>query len=343
MKRTFNKKGYLIIGLLLLSCLIALKWYLASEEQLQKDLLKQYPQESNIPKSINLYNIPSSFVVRKIFHKNQEVAQVVFIKKRKKIAQQIYYKNRLIKQQGNIPNGIVREYDTKGILKAQYLYRNGKREGKAIRFDAQSYSVAYYHQDQLNGSFRIFNGNGVLLVEKKYEKNIQKGPIKLYDPQNKSWSEIAYENGQLGSWIQYYSKNKNLLQITNLKDTKLEGLVLNYDEIGILKTLLTFKSDQMEGLIKEFASDQSLLAQYFCRNNQLNGPATRYDKGDLIAEEFFEEGVLDGLCKYYRKDGTLKEEVGFMKGLRHGINKIYDEKGNKIAEYTFTEGVLNEK
>jgi len=343
MKRVLNKKGYFIAGLLLLSCLIALKWYLVSEEQIQNDVLKLYPQESNIPKAINLYNIPANFVVRKVFYKNQDIYQIIFIKKRKKIAQQIYLRNKLMKQQGNIPNGLVREYDAKGILKAQFHYKSGKKEGKAIQFEDQTYSVAFYHQDKLNGSFKVYNGRGFLLVEKEYKDGVLQNPIKFYDTKNKYFSEISYDKGEINSKIRYYSDRKNLIQETNLKNTKLDGSVIMYDTSGVLRRYITYKADQLQGLMKEFAPDQSLLSQDFCQNNQLNGLATRYDKGDLIAEEYYKNGVLDGVCKYYRNDRTLKEEVAFVNGIRHGITKIYDEHGNIAKEYTFTEGVLNEK
>lgn len=107
------------------------------------------------------------------------------------------------------------------------------------------------------------------------------------------------------------------------------------------------------------------------KNNRKEGVWKKYNvNGDVIAEETFKNGALDGLCKYYYPDGrlaatgvmlavdlegqkdtvtvvdpvsgeeTLTEVTRKGHSVRHGEWRVYDEDGSMIRE-TYERGELS--
>lgn len=107
------------------------------------------------------------------------------------------------------------------------------------------------------------------------------------------------------------------------------------------------------------------------KNDRKEGIWKKYNaNGDVIAEETFKNGVLDGLCKYYYPDGkpsatgnmlavelegqvdtvavvdpvsgeeTLTEVVRKGNSVKHGEWRVYDEDGSMVRE-TYERGELS--
>ncbi|GAA0558860.1 toxin-antitoxin system YwqK family antitoxin [Chitinophaga japonensis] len=106
------------------------------------------------------------------------------------------------------------------------------------------------------------------------------------------------------------------------------------------------------------------------KNDRKEGVWKKYNvSGDLVAEETFQQGVLDGPCKYYYRNGRLSaagnmlameiegeidtvlvidpvtqdesrvEVVRKGNSVRHGEWRLYDEEGHMIRE-TYSRGEL---
>ena len=55
----------------------------------------------------------------------------------------------------------------------------------------------------------------------------------------------------------------------------------------------------------------------------------------LMKEEFYKNGKLEGIQKIYFPNGAIAEETTYKKGLREGIYKVYAPNGNVVEESTF--------
>ena len=72
--------------------------------------------------------------------------------------------------------------------------------------------------------------------------------------------------------------------------------------------------------------------------NRLNeGQWNYYHKGStqLMKEEFYKKGKLEGIQKIYFQNGALAEETTYKNGVREGIYKMYVQNGNVVEESTF--------
>ncbi len=72
--------------------------------------------------------------------------------------------------------------------------------------------------------------------------------------------------------------------------------------------------------------------------NKLNeGVWHYYHKGSkqLMKEENYKNGKLEGMQKIYFSTGEIAEETTYKNGLREGIYKIYAQNGNVLEESTF--------
>ena len=61
----------------------------------------------------------------------------------------------------------------------------------------------------------------------------------------------------------------------------------------------------------------------------------------LMSQEFYKNGKLEGLKKVWYKDGTIAEETIFKNGTKEGISKTYSEKGQLLDSHIYTNGQYN--
>ena len=68
-----------------------------------------------------------------------------------------------------------------------------------------------------------------------------------------------------------------------------------------------------------------------------------YPGGEIKTKRTIVNGKNDGPYSTYYPSGKIQEEGSFKENLQNGIRKIYDEKGNVVAEETFFYGQLKPK
>lgn len=65
------------------------------------------------------------------------------------------------------------------------------------------------------------------------------------------------------------------------------------------------------------------------------------DGNEIIQSEinYINDTVMDGVAKYYYKNGIIKEEINFSKGLKEGTNTSYYQDGSIESKTQFKKGV----
>ena len=66
-----------------------------------------------------------------------------------------------------------------------------------------------------------------------------------------------------------------------------------------------------------------------------------YDESQLLFEEYFKNGKLDGVFKEYHENGELATEGAYKDGKEDGIFKQYWENGQLSSEKVYKEGILD--
>ena len=138
-------------------------------------------------------------------------------------------------------------------------------------------------------------------MKKKSKKNNSDFIKKFYnfDDIYYDYPELYYENGKLISH-EHFKHPKN-------------GIVKIFTSKGNLFLEISYKNNKKQGKCVHYHFDKDkvkLIAFY--RNNKLHGKTTSYDTmGNLILEEYFYDGVKEGIERRYSKKGLYLEETRF--------------------------------
>lgn len=63
-----------------------------------------------------------------------------------------------------------------------------------------------------------------------------------------------------------------------------------------------------------------------------------FESKQLMSQEFYKIGKLEGVRKVFYKDGTIAEETNYINGIKEGISKTYSEKGQLLESHIYKKG-----
>ena len=203
------------------------------------------------------------------------------------------------------PEGIWREYNEEGEIEKSYIYKNGVVIGEGIVTE----------KGEKNGFWKEFYENGELRAEGEYNSDVKTGEWKYYH-QNGKLEQIGSftEDGALeGQWKWYYDSGITWRE-ENYYEGKLDGMYVEYDDLGNIIT----KGEFIEGREEGF---------WF------------YELGDHREEGNYTEGLRSGEWKYYYNDGSIQFEGRFIEGNPHGRHVYYWANGKKKDEGNYIMGI----
>ncbi len=117
----------------------------------------------------------------------------------------------------NKENGKLIAYFQNGSKAADISFNNGERNGKMILYFANGNKrqEKNYKDDQIEGVFREWNQQGVLISEIEYSKGDNSGYRKVFYANGKLEVEEHYVNDELHGQSVYYDKNGKKFKIMN--------------------------------------------------------------------------------------------------------------------------------
>ncbi len=63
-----------------------------------------------------------------------------------------------------------------------------------------------------------------------------------------------------------------------------------------------------------------------------------FESKQLMSQEFYKKGKLEGVRKVFYKDGTVAEETNYKNGIKEGNSKTYSEKGQLLEAHVYKNG-----
>lgn len=153
------------------------------------------------------------------------------------------------------------------------------------------------------------------------------------------------QNGERhGVWKKYFPNSKQLRYTGTFEHGKEVGTFNFYCE----------DCKEQPAIVKEFSStDNTALVTYYDKKGRVISKGTMegkvrigkwvyFHKGSdqLMLEEHYTQGQLNGLKTTYYENGNKTEELMYQDGLRHGINKYYSPSGVLIKDLNYTEDKL---
>jgi antitoxin component YwqK of YwqJK toxin-antitoxin module len=126
------------------------------------------------------------------------------------------------------------------------------------------------------------------------------------------------------------------------KNDEKEGTWMAYDKAGNLRSEMNFAAGEAHGNYKLYYATGQLEELGQWANHKNKGEFFRYFENGNVHQHFFfnAEGKRDGLQQTYFDNGRLAIEVQIENGLENGVCERYDRDGNLVATTTFDHGVV---
>lgn len=208
-----------------------------------------------------------------------------FILKNKVVATEtLNEKGEIVSVEGEIPNGLIKEYNVEGKLVSEKNYNAGKLEGVNKTFYSDGTTVA---------------------TVKNYKNGVLEGKVFEYYENGNKKLEANYKNGLLNGTLKKYSTAETLLSSANYIDGKLDGLYKEFFVTGKPKKEIEYYNGLKEGYSKEYFSNGTLKYQYNYSQDKLEGDSQiYYEDGSINEIQKYQNNKLNGDTKIYSNNNS---------------------------------------
>jgi uncharacterized protein len=124
-----------------------------------------------------------------------------------------------------------------------------------------------------------------------------------------------------------------------MKNGKPDGYWKSYFENGKLKSEGNRKNFEIDSTWKFYNEEGKLILEVNYKYGKKNGLKISYLDKETIKENFIND-VKEGYTRNYYKNGVLKMEIPFVKGLEQGLGKEYSADGNIITIIEYKKGFI---
>ena len=197
-----------------------------------------------------------------------------------------------------------------GKVSSEGMMRNGKPDGywKTYYPDGGMKSEGNRLNLKLDSTWNFYREDSTLERSINYREDMRNGPEKLYSVKGILQEEFINENSIKNGEARYY-----------------------YDS-GELKKIVSFINNKEEGKATEFDRDGRTITQLNYRNGFIYSEEriNRYDSGNKRT----------GIWRDLYPDGLIKEDGNWANGLRNGVFKFFNKKGELEKLEKYEDGVL---
>ncbi|HMM12285.1 MAG TPA: toxin-antitoxin system YwqK family antitoxin [Bacteroidales bacterium] len=182
------------------------------------------------------------------------------------------------------------------------------------------------------GYWKNYHENGNIKSEGNRKNFLLDGIWKFYDEEGTLTLEISYEQGKRQGDRVVWLPEEIIRE--NFENDIRQGLTRHYDRSGRLLKTIPFVNGLEDGMSFTYDTTGTIIELVQYRRGFVTG-RERINRRDS-------EGRPNGLWKWFFEDGSLKSEGVFKNGLRNGIFKTYDRKGNLLTIEKYIDDILQE-
>ena len=254
-------------------------------------------------------------------------------------------------------DGIVKTYYADGSESCKVGYSEGKLNGiyTCNYENGQTKFKANYKDDKLDGEKLEYEADGTLTAKEYFKDNFYDGTCIYYNPNTgEELSTIIYKEGNpeksytrknnAGNLTFEYIKNGDKEQIKYYDEGELD--YIRYLENDVKEKYEYYDNGKMF-LENKYKNDKlSYITQYTAKDPKgkkldlSNAIVSTYD-GNKMSNLKYENGKLNGLCKYYYPNGKSRSEITYVNGDEHGVATNYNTSGTVKRKYNVKSDTLN--
>jgi len=226
---------------------------------------------------------------------------------------------------GNVPEGVRREYSEDGKIIAGYIFTKGALTGEGIVDE----------EGNREGDWREYYTDGTLRSVGTYSKAKPVGNWKYYFENGKVESEGKYTKSGLldGTW-RWYFDDGSIRRIQSYIAGMEDGEYEEHDETGRLIVKGQFTEGVEEGeWIYDFGNYRELGT--YKGGARFGEWKSYYADGTLKFEGEYIDDNLNGKVNWYWPSGKLKDQGNFVNGSREGDWITFNEDGTPFLIITY--------
>ncbi|MCP4221309.1 MAG: hypothetical protein GY765_42175, partial [bacterium] len=205
-----------------------------------------------------------------------------------------------------------------GPFRCEAEYSLGRLHGKYVEkflADGRLWVEANYQNDKLNGSYKIYHGNGEINQIGSYTDNIR-----------------------TGDWA-WYNENGVITEDGKFDDTGMKSGLWRTFRNTILHHETTWSQGEMHGKSRRYyQSGDGVMEEVTYMYGVLHGPVERFCPNGNTSEEYrYENGMLQGSYTGYYCDGALQVTGQYNRNMKTGEWKQRHASGRtfSISKYSY--------
>lgn len=198
----------------------------------------------------------------------------------------------------------------------QYRYENGMLSSEGTLRDGKpdGYWKTYYPSGQLktegnrknfllDSTWNFYSEKGIIQKSISYRDDVRNGLERIFDQEGRCVEEYTYQNNIRSGIAKWYYPTGELRKTGFFQNNKEEGKATEFERDGRVITLLTYKNG------------------FIYTEEKIN----RYDS----------QGKRTGIWKDLFEDGKLRQEGNWLAGMKNGVFKFFNKKGEleKLERY----------
>lgn len=204
---------------------------------------------------------------------------------------------------------------------AAFYYPNGQKssEGKLVNNKPDGYWKTYYETGivksegnrknfQLDSTWKFYDESGKLTLEINYQQAKKQGNRITYQQDETVYEN--FENDIKTGFTTHYDKKERLLKRIPFTKGLEEGMAFHYDTLGTITEIINYK--------RGYIIDRERINRRDSENNP------------------------HGVWKWFYENGVVKQEGIYKNGLKNGIFKSFDTKGNLTKIEKFVDDIRQE-
>ena len=253
-----------------------------------------------------------------------------------------YHENGKIQNEGELDEngnfvGVYKKYYNTGMLEEEFIYSEGKLNGKATKWDRNSNLLASYtYLDDELVEYTNFNIQGEILSTGKLKDGVLE--FESFFPEGMKEVEGKYINKKKeGIWKKYY-RNGNIDEEETYKEGKLDGTTKSYYKNGSLFAEYSYTNDVWDGFYKSYKKNGNTSLMGWYQMGQRQGDWYTYSPDGTIASHgYYLNDKPYGYQVYYRLDGKIHYEEFYKDDLLQYYNN-YDTTGALFQKIELVKG-----
>lgn len=234
-------------------------------------------------------------------------------------------------------------YEGSKTVKEEVEMKDGKKHGKYIKFDKYKRVdiEGNFLNDKEEGAFNYYDDLNYLEKIEYYHNGVKDSVVRYFSESKVVKSRTPYKNGMINGTVKRYFSIGSLKSLTEFKNDTGNGVKKSFYMNGELQTVEEFVDGKQEGKHIDYYAKGGVKQEYSLKNGNKQGKfVSYYESGKKRVEAEYLEDLKHNDYYFYNRDGILIKDEYYDNGVLTGVQKYFHENGKQKRIITKNEGFI---